>query len=116
MGGAQQVLVADLGAQRIDDRGLDRPAQELLGVAREELVERVLAGDVDGEAAAAAPGAPPHLPQAGDGAGNVTQIAASSCADVDPELERIGRDDAEQFAADEPALDLVALRRRVAAR
>ena len=30
-------------------------------------------------------------------------------ADVDPELERVGRDDAEQLAVDQPTLDLVAL-------
>ena len=47
----------DLLAVVVEDRRLDRPLEELVGVAAEELVERVLAGDVDGEAARA--GAPP---------------------------------------------------------
>ena len=41
--------------------------------------------------------------------GNVTQIAASSDADVDAELERVGGDDAEQLALDEPVLELAPL-------
>ena len=36
-------------------------------------------------------------------------------ADVDSELERVGRDDAEQLAVDQPAFDLVALGGGVAA-
>ncbi len=72
--------------------------EELLRVAREELVERVLAGDVDGQAAAAAAGASPHLAQAGDGAGEGDADRGVELADVDPELERVGRDDAEQLA------------------
>ena len=66
MGGAQQVLAVDLGACGVEDRRLDRAVEELLRVAAEELVERVLAGDVDGQPAAAAAGAAPHLAQAGD--------------------------------------------------
>ena len=88
--------------------------EELLGVAGEELVERVLAGDVDGQAAAAAAGAAPHLAQARDGAGEGDADRGVELADVDPELERVGRDDAEQLAADQARLDLVALLRGVA--
>ena len=36
-------------------------------------------------------------------------------ADVDPQLERVGRDHPEQLAGAQPALDLLALLRRVAA-
>ncbi len=114
MGGAQQVLAEDLRARGVDDRRLDRAVQELLGVAGEELVERVLAGDVDGEAAAAAAGASPHLAQAGDGAGEGDADRGVELADVDPELERVGRDHAEQLARDQARLDLVALLRGVA--
>ena len=46
--------------------------------------------------------------------GNVTQIAASSEPMSMPELERVGGDDAEQLALDEPALELAPLLRRVA--
>ncbi len=76
------------------------PAQELVGMAAEELVERVLAGDVDGQPAAAAAGAAPHLPQAGDRAGERDADRGVELADVDPELERVGGDDAEQLAVD----------------
>ena len=89
-------------ARRVDDRRLDRAAQELVGVAGEELVERVLAGDVDGQAAAAAAGAAPHLAQAGDRAGEGDADRGVELADVDPELERVGRDHAEQLAGDQP--------------
>ena len=67
-------------------------------MAAEELVERVLAGDVDREPAAAPPGAPPHLAQRGDRAGERHADRRVERADVDPQLERVGRDDAEQVA------------------
>ena len=76
---------------------------------------RVLPGDVDGQAAAPAPGPPPHLPQAGDGAGEGDADRRVELADVDPELERVGRDDREQLAGGQPRLDLAPLLRRVAA-
>jgi hypothetical protein len=38
----------DLLALVVEDRRLDGPTDELVGVAAEELVERVGAGDVDG--------------------------------------------------------------------
>ena len=46
--------------------------------------------------------------------GKPTEIAQSSEADVDPELERIRGGDAEQLAAHQAPLDLAALGRRVA--
>ena len=113
MCGAQQVLGVDLGVLRVDDRGLDRAAQELVRVPAEELVERVLAGDVDRQPATAAPGAPPHLPQARDRARERHADRRVELADVDPELERIGCNDAEQLAAGELSLDLLALGGRV---
>ena len=60
---AQQVLGVDLLVLVVEDRVLDRAVEELVGVAAEELVERVLARDVDGEPAAAAAGAAPLLSQ-----------------------------------------------------
>ena len=88
--------------------------EELLGVAAEELVERVLAGDVERESLAAPPGAPPHLAQAGDGAREGDADRRVELADVDAELERVGGDHREQLAAREPRLDLAPLLRRVA--
>ena len=108
---AQQVLGEDLGAVRVEDRGLDGPAEELVGVPAEELVERVLAGDVHREPAAAAAGAAPHLPEARDRAREGHADRGVELADVDPELERVGRDDSEQLAGAQPALDLLALLR-----
>src|SRR5689334_10041202 len=99
----------------VEDRRLHRSPEELLGMAAEELVERVLAGDVDGEAAAAAPGPAPHLPQAGDGAGEGDADRRVELADVYPQLQRVGGDDREQVAAGEPRLDLAPLLRGIAA-
>ena len=83
-------------------------------MAAEELVERVLAGDVDREPAAAAARAAPHLPQRRDRARERHDDRGVERADVDAELERVGRDDREQLAADQPRLELAPLLRRVA--
>ena len=83
----------DLLVLVVEDRRLDRPVEELVGVAAEELVERVLAGDVDGQAAPAAPGAAPHLAQRRDGARERHDDGGVERADVDAELQRVGRDD-----------------------
>jgi len=83
-------------------------------VAGEELVERVLAGDVETKSAPRPPGAPPHLPQARDGAGKRDDDGGVERPNVDPELECIGRDDGGELAGHQPAFDLAPLRRRVA--
>ena len=114
MGGADQVLGVDLGAVGVEDRGLDGARQELIGMAAEELVEGVLAGDVHGESMAATASAPPHLLETGDGARKRDADRGVERANVDPELERVGRDHAEQLARAQPPLDLLALGRRVA--
>ena len=80
----------------------------------EELIERVLAGDVDRQSAAAAAGAAPHLAQARDRPGEGHADRGVECADVDPELERVGGDHAKQLAARQPPLDLAPLRGGVA--
>ena len=77
----------------VEDRRLDRALEELVGVAAEELVQRVLAGDVDRQAAPAAPGAAPHLAQRRDRARERHDDRRVERADVDPELQRVGRDD-----------------------
>ena len=98
----------------VEDRRLDRAREELVGMAAEELVERVLAGDVERDPLAAAPRPPPHLAQAGDRAGEGDADRRVELADVDPELERVGGDHREQLAGGEPGLDLAPLLRRVA--
>ena len=80
----------------------------------EELVERVLAGDVEGDAVAAPPRPAPHLAQAGDRAGEGDADRGVELADVDAELERVGGDHGEQLAAGELGLDLAPLLGRVA--
>ena len=67
----------------VEDRGLDGPLEELLGVAGEELVERVLAGHVHGQALFASRDrrrpARPHIWRSeATVPGNVTTTAASS--------------------------------------
>ena len=106
---AQQVLPVDQRRGVIEDRRLDRAVQELVGVAAEELVERVLAGQEHGQAAPPAPRPAPHLAQRGDGSGERDHQRAVQLADVDPELERVGRDDRAQLAAHQPLLELAAL-------
>ena len=53
----------------VEDRGLDAPPEQLVGLAHEELVEAVLARDQHREPAAAAAGASPLLAQRRDRAG-----------------------------------------------
>ena len=43
---AEEMLEVDLLVLVVEDRRLDRTVEELVGVAAEELVERVVAGDV----------------------------------------------------------------------
>src|SRR4051794_10702615 len=107
------MLCGDLLGGVVEDRGLDGAAEELLRMAAEELVERVLPGDVDGESAAAAARPPPHLPQAGDRAREGDADRRVQLADVDAELERIGGDHGEQVPGGQPGLDLAPLLWRV---
>ena len=105
--------VEDARVRVVEDRRLDAAAEQRLGLAHEVLVERVLAGDEHREPVAAAPGAAPLLAEARDRAREAGRDHAVEQADVDPELERVGRRDAEQLAGREPLLDA---RRRCAGR
>ena len=111
---AQHVAGVDLGVERVEDRRLDRAREEVLRMAAEELVKRVLAGDVDRQPAAATSGPAPHLLEARDRSGERHADRGVELADVDPELQRVGRDDPEQVAVREAGLDLLALGGRVA--
>ncbi len=112
--GAQQVRGVELLVERVEDRCLHRALEELVRVAAEELVQRVLAGHVDREAAAAAARAAPHLAQRGHRARERHAHGGVERADVDPQLQRVRRHHAEQLAVDEPLLELAPLLRRVA--
>src|SRR5689334_15123316 len=110
---ADEMLGVDLRAARIEDRRLDRSLQELIGVTAEELVERVLAGDVHRESLRPPAGTSPHLLQARDRSRKRDADRRVKFADVDTELERVRRHDAEQLARRELALNLLTLSRRV---
>ena len=112
--GREHVRVEDPRIRVVEDRGLDPAREQRIRLAREELVERVLARDQHGEPAPAAAGATPLLAQRRDRAREADRDRAVEEADVDAELERVGRGDAEQLALDEPPLDLAPLLGRVA--
>ena len=106
--------VEDPWIRVVEDRRLDAPPKQRLGLAHEVLVEGVLARDQHREPVAAAPGTAPLLPEARHRAREAGRDHAVEQADVDPELECVGRRDSEQLAGREPLLDLPALRRGVA--
>ena len=114
VGGRVDVRVEDPGVRVVEPGRLDPPLEQRLGLAHEELVERVLARHEDREPVPAAPGPAPLLAQRGDGAGKPDRDRAVELTDVDPELEGVGRRDAEQLALHQPPLDLAPLRGRVA--
>ncbi len=83
-------------------------------MAAEELVERVVAGDVHGEAGRAPPRTAPHLAEARHRPREGHADCRVELADVDAELERARGRDTEQLALHQPPLDLAALGGRVA--
>ena len=99
----------DLLGGVVEDRRLHRALEELVGVAAEELVQRVVAGHVQRQPGAAAAGAAPHLAQAGDRAREGHADRGVQLADVDAQLQRVGGHHGEQVALDQPLLDLAPL-------
>ena len=104
----------DLLGLVVEDRPLHRTLEELVGVAAEELVERVLAGHVHREPGLTAARPAPHLPQARHGAGERHAQGGVELAHVDAELEGVRGHHREQVALGQAALDLAPLRGRVA--
>ena len=104
------MAVEDARILVVEDRRFDAPAEQRSRLAHEVLVERVLARDEHREPVAAPSRAAPLLPQRGDGPGEADRDHAVEQADVDPELERVRRRDAEQLALEQPPLDLAPLR------
>jgi hypothetical protein len=88
------------------NRGFDPAREQSARLACEELVERVVGGDEDRKPAIASAGTAPLLPERGDRSREADRDRAVEEADVDPELERVRRRDAEQLAFDEPPLDV----------
>ena len=112
--GGEDVAVEHAGRRGVDQRGLRRALEERLRLGHEELVEPVLARDQHGEPARPPSRPPPLLPERRDRPREADRDGAVERADVDPELERVGRRHAEQLALDEAPLDLASLLGRVA--
>ena len=105
--------VEDPGRRVVEQGRLRVSLEERGRVVDEELVERVLARDEQREPTCPPPGASPLLPQRRDRPRETDGDRAVEQADVDAELERVGRGHAQQLALDEPPLDLASLLRRV---
>ena len=106
--------IQDARVRVIEDRGLDAPRQQRVGLPREELIECVVRCDEDREASLPPAGATPLLPERRDGSRKPDRDRAVEQADVDPELERVRRRDAEELSLDKAAFDLATLLGRVA--
>ena len=106
---AEQVGAEDQRALVVEDRRLHASLQEVLRVTAEELVQRVLSCQVEGQASSAPAGPTPHLAQRGDRAGKGHNHRGVQLADVDAELQRVGRDHRAQLAAHQAALELAPL-------
>ena len=107
--GRADVPGEDARARGVEQRRLDAPAEQLVGLAHEVLVEPVLARDQHREPVPAPPRAAPLLAQRRDRAGEADRDHRVEQPDVDPELERVRRRHAEQVALAEPPLDLAPL-------
>src|SRR5262249_46461727 len=113
-GGRGDMAVEDARVGVVENRGLHASLEQGRRFAHEVLVERVLRGDENRETVTATAGASPLLAEAPHRPGEADRDRAGEVAEVDPELERVGRGDAEQVSLDEPALELAPLLRCVA--
>ncbi len=100
----------------IDQRVLGRRAEEVRRVADDELIDRRAAGhEHRRRSRRAAAGAAGALPGGGDRARIAGHHRHVERADVDAQLERVGRDDRAHLPVAQPALDLAPPVRQVAA-
>ena len=105
-----------VGVVRVEDGGLDRCAEQRLGVVDQVGVERVVAGDQHAEGVlAAAPGPADLLPQRRAGAREAGHQHGVEPGDVDAELEGVGGGQPEQPPAAQRLLERAALLGQVAA-
>ena len=104
--GSAQVREQDVQVVRIDTGLLRWPLEQELGVMDDVLVDRRTRGDEDRDAR---PGPPPGstelLPGRRDRARIAGQDRRVESTDVDAELERVGRDDAEDLPVSQSSLD-----------
>ena len=114
--GAAQVGEQHVEVVRVDPRLLGRALEEELRVVDDVLVDRRAGRDEDPDARLEpATGPPELLPRRRDRARVAGEHRDVQGADVDAELERVRRDDAEDLAVAQAALDRAALGRQVAA-
>ena len=98
----------------VEDRRLDGPVEELVGMAAEELVQRVIAGDVDRQPAPPPPRPAPHLAQRGDRARERTPTTTAFQRPMSIPSSSASVVIAASSSAHQPALELAALLGRVA--
>ena len=99
---------------RVDPAVLRRAGEEVIGVLHDELIERRAPGDEERQALPRAPAGPARLlPGAGDGARIAAEDRRLQIADVDPQLQGVGRHDPHHLPAAEARLDLPAEVREV---
>jgi hypothetical protein len=114
--GALDVIEQDVQVVGVDERVLGRGVEEVRRVADHELVDgRAARHQHRGRPARPAPGAARALPGGRDGARVARPSPHVERADVDAELERVGRDDRAHGALAQAALDLAPPLRQVAA-
>ena len=107
MRGARQVLQHDVRVVGVEPRLLDRRAGDELGVVHQILVDRrVLRHEEDQRAVALAAHAAGLLPEARHRAGVAREDADVEVADVDAELQRVGRNDRRDAPLEEVLLEL----------
>ena len=115
-GGALEVADADYQVVGVDEAGLRRRFEQVLGMSRHVLVQRRRVGDENGERRlVAATGATHLLPGAGQRARVAEQHGRVQPADVDSQLEGVGRGDGAHASAAQAGLDGAPLAGQVAA-
>src|SRR5216684_5203532 len=111
-----QMIDEDFQIVGLDEGVLRRVAEEIVGMANDELIERRGGSHQHGaRASAAAARAARALPGSGDGAGIAGHHNGVKRAHIDAEFESAGGDDAADFSIAEAAFDVAALVGQVAA-
>ena len=121
MSGSSAAAQARCGAEhvrvgRVEHRRLDRRAEQRLRVVHQVGVQRVVAGHQHRERLLAGPpGAARLLPERGPGAREARDQHRVQPGQVDAQLQRVGRGEAEQVAAEQRLLQRAPLLPQVAA-
>jgi hypothetical protein len=115
-GRGPEMCEQDVQVVRVEAGLLGRRLEQELGVVDDVLVHRAPGRDEDGDARAEAPaGAADLLPRPGHRARIAGQDRHVEPTDIHPELERVGRDHAEDLPVPKPAFDRPTLGGQVAA-